>query len=73
MLLLFNKSESLECAKVVVSKLGAILFYSKIHFKHLNYERNRKDLNRHVPQKINESASLPLAAEGSPSLFSHNL
>ena len=61
MLLLFNKSESLECAKVVVSKLGAILFYSKIHFKHLNYERNRKDLNRHVPQKINEFASLALA------------
>ena len=27
MLLLFNKRESLECAKVVVSKLGAILFY----------------------------------------------
>ena len=33
MLLLFNKSESLECAKVVVLKLGAILFYSGIHFK----------------------------------------
>ena len=26
MLLLFNKSESLECADVVVLKLGAILF-----------------------------------------------
>ena len=36
MLLLFNKSESLECAKVVVSKLDAILFYSGIHFKPLN-------------------------------------
>ena len=36
MLLLFNKSESLECAKVVVLKLGAcILFYSGIHFKPL--------------------------------------
>ena len=35
MLLLFNKSESLECAKVVVSKLGAILFCSGIHFKPL--------------------------------------
>ena len=34
-LLLFNKSESLECAKVVVLKLGAILFYSGIHFKPL--------------------------------------
>ena len=33
MLLLFNKSESLECAKVVILKLGAILFYSGIHFK----------------------------------------
>ena len=33
--MLFNKSESLECAKVVVSKLGAILFYSGIHFKPL--------------------------------------
>ena len=27
MLLLFDKSKSLECAKVVVLKLGAILFY----------------------------------------------
>ena len=35
MLLLFNKSESLECAKVVVLKLGAILFYSRIHLKPL--------------------------------------
>ena len=36
MLLLFNnKSESLECAKVVVFKLVAILFYSGIHFKPL--------------------------------------
>ena len=35
MLLLFNKSESLECANVVVSKLGAILFYSGINFKPL--------------------------------------
>ena len=35
MLLLFNKSESLECAKVVVLKLGAILFYNGIH----NYEK----------------------------------
>ena len=33
MLLLFNKSESLECVKVVVLKLGAILFYIRIHFK----------------------------------------
>ena len=28
MFLLFNKRESLECAKVVVLKLGAILFCS---------------------------------------------
>ena len=35
MLLLFNKSESLACAEVVVLKLGAILFYSGIHFKPL--------------------------------------
>ena len=33
--MLFNKSESLECTKVVVSKLGTILFYSGIHFKPL--------------------------------------
>ena len=39
MLLLFNTSESLECAKVVVWKLGAILFYSGIHFKNLKFER----------------------------------
>ena len=35
MLLFFNKSESLECADVVVLKLGAILFYSGIYFKPL--------------------------------------
>ena len=35
MLLLFNKSDSLECAKVVVLKFGAILFYSGIHCKPL--------------------------------------
>ena len=35
MLLLFNESGSLECAKVVVLKLGAILCYSGIH----NYEK----------------------------------
>jgi len=35
MLLLFNKSENLERGKVVVLKLGAILFYSKIHCKPL--------------------------------------
>ena len=34
-LLLFDTSESLECAKVVVLKLGALLFYSGIHFKPL--------------------------------------
>ena len=35
MLLFFNASESLECAKVVVLKLGAVLFNSGIHFKPL--------------------------------------
>ena len=35
MLLLFNKSESLECADVVVLKLGAILFYCEINCKPL--------------------------------------
>ena len=30
MLLLFNKSESLECAKVVVLKLGAIPFNNNL-------------------------------------------
>ena len=63
MLLLFNKSESLECAKVVVLKLGAILFYSGIHFKPLKLWKNMycEDLNRHIPQNINEFASLALA------------
>ena len=40
--------------QVVVLKLGAILFYSGIHFKPL-------DLTRHIPQKTNEFASLALA------------
>ena len=35
MLLLFNKRDSLEYAKVVVLKFGAILFYSGIHSKPL--------------------------------------
>ena len=54
MLLFFNKSESLECAKVVVLKLGAILFQ-------IMKNKYREDLNRHIPQKINEFASLALA------------
>ena len=33
MLLLFKKGKSLGCAKIVVSKLGAILFCSGINFK----------------------------------------
>ena len=64
MLLLFSKSESLECTKVVVLKLGAILSYSGIHFKPLNIlwkKLYREDLNRHIPRKINEFASLALA------------
>ena len=62
MLLLFNKSESLECAKVVVLKLDAILFYSGIHFKPPKLRKKYcEDLNRHIPQKINEFASLALA------------
>ena len=61
MLLLFNKSESLECAQVIVL-LGAILFYSGIHFKPLKlWEKYREDLNRHIPQKIKGFASLALA------------
>ena len=60
MLLLFNKSESLECVKVVVLKLGAILFYSAIHFMKKIY---CEDLNRHIPQNINEFASPALAAK----------
>ena len=42
MLLLFNTSENLECAKVVVLKLGAILFYSGIHFKPLKLWKTNK-------------------------------
>ena len=63
MLLLFNKSGSLECAKVVVLKLGAVLFYSGIHFKPLKLWKKIccEDLNRHISQKINEFASLALA------------
>ena len=42
MLLLFNTSENLECAKVVVLKLGAILFYSGIHFKIMENKQEQK-------------------------------
>ena len=66
MLLLFNKSESLECVKVFVLKLGAILFYSAIHFKPLKLWKKKiycEDLNRHIPQNINEFASLALAGK----------
>ena len=65
MLLLFNKGESLEYTKFVDLKLGAILFYIGIHFKPLKLWKNiyvyREDLKRHIPQKINEFASLALA------------
>ena len=43
MLLFFNTSENLECAKVVVLKLGAILFYSGIHFKPLKLWKIKKN------------------------------
>ena len=60
MLLLFNKSESLECARVVVLKLGAILFYSETHFKPLKLwkKKYREDLNRHTFHKRREKTSL---------------
>ena len=55
MLWLFNKSESLKCAKVVVLNLGAILFFRGIYFKPLKlWNKYREDLNRHIPQKIND-------------------
>ena len=61
MLWLFNKSESLKCAKVVVLNLGAILFFCGIHCKPLKlWKKYREDLNGHIPQKINEFASLAL-------------
>ena len=62
MLLLFYKGESLECAKGVVLKLGAIFFYRGIRFKPLKFWKKtyREDLNSHIPQKINEFASLAL-------------
>ena len=59
-----NISESLECAKVVVLKLGAILFDSITEsiLNLQNYEKKyREDLNRYIPQKINEFASLAVA------------
>ena len=52
MLLLFNKSESLECAKVVVWKLGAILFYSGIHFKNLKFERGSEQAHSTKDKRI---------------------
>ena len=42
MSLLFNTSENLECAKVFVLKLGAILYYSGIHFKPLKFWKQKK-------------------------------
>ena len=52
------------CQSCVVSKLGAILFYSGIHFKprklSTNYKKKFEDLNWHIPLKINEFASLAL-------------
>ena len=70
-LLLFNKSESLECTKVVVLKLGAILFYSGIHFKPLKLRNIYiyvycEDLNRHIPQKINEIRLVGTCRNGYP-------
>ena len=56
--------------RVVVLKLGTILFYSGIHFKPLKYVTNRKDLNRHIPQEIKETPRWHLP-EGTPSLFTY--
>ena len=51
MLLLFNTSENLECVKVVVLKLGAILFYSGIHFKPLKLWKIKKQQTNKQKQK----------------------
>ena len=51
MLLLLNTSENLECAKVVVLKLGAILFYSGIHFKLLKLWKQKKTKKQEQKQK----------------------
>ena len=66
MLLLFNTSENLECAKVVVLKLGAILFYSGIHFKPLKLWKIKKTTNKQTKTKTNSRRwHLP---EGTPSM-----
>ena len=75
MLLLFNKSGSLECAKVVVLKLGAIRFYiaeSILNFQ--NYEK--KDIVKirvskfHKKKKTDSSRwHLP---EGTSSYYQYN-
>ena len=56
MLLFFNRSESLYCTQAFYIKLSVIPFYSEIPPKN-----NRQDLDRHIPQKINEFPSLALA------------
>ena len=42
-------------------KLSAILFYGGIHCKPLKSCNKSEDLDRHIPQYINEFASLALA------------
>ena len=63
MLLLFNKSDRLECAKVVVLKFGAILFYSGIHCKPLKLWK--KNIAKIWIGTFHKSWHLP---EGTPSI-----
>ena len=64
MLLLFKKSEKIECAQLVVSNLGEIYYlfvYKEINCKPLKLcDKSRRSI-WHIPQKINELALLALA------------
>ena len=68
MLLLFNTSENLECAKVVVLKLGAILFYSGIHFKPLKLWKIKKQTNKQTRTKTKTNSRRWHLPEGTPSM-----
>ena len=60
MLLFFKRRESLECTEVFFFSGVPFFSIAKSIVNFENYVTNREDLDRHIPQKINEFASLAL-------------
>ena len=61
MLLLFKRSESLECANIFFLSWVSPFSIAESTANILIYITIREDMDRHIPQKIDEFSSLALA------------